>query len=45
MSINITAFVLGLQSAYEGKHAIFGLLSPTNFAQDDVFQFHPVTCE
>jgi hypothetical protein len=31
MSNNITAFVLGLQSAYEGEHAIFGLLNLTNF--------------
>jgi hypothetical protein len=32
MSNNITAFVLGLNSAYEGEHVIFGLLSLTNFA-------------
>jgi hypothetical protein len=31
-SNNITAFVLGLQSAYEGEHTIFGLLSLANFA-------------
>jgi hypothetical protein len=29
MSNNITAFILGL-SAYEGEHAIFGLLSLTS---------------
>jgi hypothetical protein len=28
---NITAFVIGLWSAYEGEHAIFGLLSLANF--------------
>jgi hypothetical protein len=27
MSNNITAFVLGLKSTYEGEHMIFGLLS------------------
>jgi hypothetical protein len=32
MSNNITAFVLGLWSTYEGEHAIFGLLSLANFA-------------
>jgi hypothetical protein len=32
MSNNITAFVLGLLSAYEGEHAIFGLLSLIHFA-------------
>jgi hypothetical protein len=32
MSNNITAFVLGLQSAYEEEHVIFGLLSLANFA-------------
>jgi hypothetical protein len=32
MSNHITAFVLGLQSAYEGEHVIFGPLSQTNFA-------------
>jgi hypothetical protein len=31
MSNNITAFVLGLKSTYEGEHAIFGLLSLANF--------------
>jgi hypothetical protein len=31
MSHNIAAFVLGLQSAYEGEHAAFGLLSLANF--------------
>jgi hypothetical protein len=36
MSHNITAFVLGLQSAYEGEHAMFGLLSLTNSTSDDV---------
>jgi hypothetical protein len=30
MSNNITAFVLGLKSAYEGEHTIFGLLSLDN---------------
>jgi hypothetical protein len=32
MSNNITAFVLGLRSAYEGEQMIFGLLSLINFA-------------
>jgi hypothetical protein len=32
MSNNITAFVLCLQSIYEGEHVIFGLLSLANFA-------------
>jgi hypothetical protein len=32
MSNNITAFVLGLLSAYVGEHEIFGLLSLANFA-------------
>jgi hypothetical protein len=31
MSNNITAFVLGLKSTYEGEHTIFGLLSLVNF--------------
>jgi hypothetical protein len=31
MSHNITAFVLGLLSAYEGEHVAFGLLSLANF--------------
>jgi hypothetical protein len=31
MSNNISTFVLGLWSAYEGKHAIFGLLILANF--------------
>jgi hypothetical protein len=31
MSNNITAFDLSLQCAYEGEHAIFGLLSLANF--------------
>jgi hypothetical protein len=31
MSHNITAFVLGLQSTYEGEHVTFGLLSLANF--------------
>jgi hypothetical protein len=31
MSNNITAFVLGLQSAYEEEHVIFGILSLANF--------------
>jgi hypothetical protein len=34
---------LDLKSAYEGEHTIFGLLSLANLAQDDVFQFHPLT--
>jgi hypothetical protein len=33
MSDNVTAFVLGLQSAYEGEHAIFGLLGLANLAK------------
>jgi hypothetical protein len=45
MSNNITAFVLDLKSIYEGEHAITGLLSLANFAQDDVLQFHPLTCK
>jgi hypothetical protein len=32
MSCNITALVLGLYSAYDREHAIFGLLSLANFA-------------
>jgi hypothetical protein len=32
MSNNIPAFILGLKSAYEGEHMIFGLLSLANFA-------------
>jgi hypothetical protein len=32
MSNNITAFVLGLYSAYEGEHVIFDLLSLDNLA-------------
>jgi hypothetical protein len=32
MSNIITAFVLGLQYAYEGEHNIIGLLSLANFA-------------
>jgi hypothetical protein len=32
MSNNITVFVLGLQSAYEGENANFGLLILANFA-------------
>jgi hypothetical protein len=32
MSNNITAFVLGLKSAYEGEYKIFGLVSLANFA-------------
>jgi hypothetical protein len=31
VSHNIAAFILGLQSAYEGKHEAFGLLSLANF--------------
>jgi hypothetical protein len=31
-SNNITAFVLGLNSSYEGEHMIFGLLSLANLA-------------
>jgi hypothetical protein len=31
MSSNISSFVLGLSSAYEGEHAIFGLLRLANF--------------
>jgi hypothetical protein len=44
MSNNITAFVLGLKSTYEGQHTIFGLLSLANFVWDDVLQFYPFTC-
>jgi hypothetical protein len=36
MPNNITAFVLGLKSTYEGEHMIFGLLSLANFAYNDV---------
>jgi hypothetical protein len=43
MSNNITAFVLGLKTTYEGEHTSFGLLSLANFAQDDVLQFLPFT--
>jgi hypothetical protein len=39
---NITTFVLGLKSAYEGEHMIFGLLSLGNFAKHDILQFHPL---
>jgi hypothetical protein len=35
-SNHIVAFALDLQSAYEGKHMIFGLLSLANLAQDAV---------
>jgi hypothetical protein len=35
-SNHIAAFVLDLKSAYEGEHTIFGLLSLTNLAQNDV---------
>jgi hypothetical protein len=31
VSHNIAAFVLGLESAYEGEHEAFGLLSLANF--------------
>jgi hypothetical protein len=44
-SNNITALALDLKSAYEGEYTIFGLLSLTNLAQDDIVQFHPFTCE
>jgi hypothetical protein len=42
MSNNITAFALGLKSAYEGEQTI---LSMNNFAQDDTLQFYPFTYE
>jgi hypothetical protein len=45
MSNNITAFVLGLKSAYEGEHMIFGLVSQANFDLYDVLQFNSFTCE
>jgi hypothetical protein len=45
MSHNIAAFVLGLQSAYEGEHTAFGLLNLANFTKDDFLQFHPFTCK
>jgi hypothetical protein len=45
MSNNITAFVLGSKSSYEGEHEIFALLSLANFAKDGVPQFHLFTCE
>jgi hypothetical protein len=45
MSNNITAFVLGLKSVYEGEYTIFGLLILANFALDDVLYFHPFTCK
>jgi hypothetical protein len=32
MTNNITIFVLGLKSIYEGEHMTFGLLSQANFA-------------
>jgi hypothetical protein len=31
VSHNIAAFVLGLQSTYEGEHEAFGLMSLANF--------------
>jgi len=43
MSNNITVFVLGLKSAYEGEHKIFGLLSLADFSEGDVLQFHLFT--
>jgi hypothetical protein len=45
VSNNITACVLGLKSAYEGEHMIFGLLGQANLTQNDVLQFHPFTSE
>jgi hypothetical protein len=45
MSNTITAFVLGLKSACDGKRMSFGLLSLAKFAQDDVLQLHPFICE
>jgi hypothetical protein len=44
-SNHIAAFALDLKSAYEGEHVIFGLLSLTNLAQNDVLQLYPFTCE
>jgi hypothetical protein len=44
-SNHLAVFALDLKSAYEGEHTIFGLLSLANLAQNDVFQFHPFTCE
>jgi hypothetical protein len=35
-SNNIAVFALDLKSAYEAEHAIFGLLSLANLAQNDV---------
>jgi hypothetical protein len=43
-SNNIAVFALGLKSAYEGEHMIFGLLGQAYLAQNDVLQFHPFTC-
>jgi hypothetical protein len=36
MSNNITAFVLGVKSTYEGEHVIFAFLSLADFTYDDV---------
>jgi hypothetical protein len=41
----LVVFALGLKSAYEGEHTIFGLLSLANLTQNDVLQFHPFTSE
>jgi hypothetical protein len=43
MSNNITGFVLGLKSAYEGEHASFGHLGLTKFTYVDFLQMHPFT--
>jgi hypothetical protein len=43
-SNHIAAFALDLKSAYEGEDMIFGLLSLSNLAQNDVLQVHPFTC-
>jgi hypothetical protein len=45
MTNNITAFILGLKSAYEGEHMIFGLLSLDNFTYVDVLQLYAFTCK
>jgi hypothetical protein len=42
MSNNITAFVSGIKSAYEGEHTTSDL-SLANFAENNVLQFHPFT--
>jgi hypothetical protein len=43
-SYNIAVFALDLKSTYEEEHTIFGLLSLANLTQNDVLQFHPLTC-